>query len=99
MSKRITREEVLDYIRQSKARWKQDYGIMKIAIFGSYARDEHTDTSDIDIMIEMEPTTFDGFMNLKYELEDHFGRKVDLATRPAIKERMLPYIEKDLIYA
>ncbi|MCB2211846.1 nucleotidyltransferase family protein [bacterium] len=99
METRLAQAEILDYIRQSKERWRQQYGVVKVALFGSYARDEHLATSDIDILIEMDPTTFDGYMDLKFELEDHFKRSVDLVTKQAIKERMFPFIEPDLLYA
>ncbi len=99
METRLAQEEILNYIRHSKERWRRDYGVVSVALFGSYARDEHNSTSDIDILIEMDPTTFDGYMNLKFELEDHFKRRVDLVTKPAVKDRMFPFIEPDLLYA
>ena len=69
-----------------------------LALFGSAARDEMRDDSDIDVLVEFDgPPTFDGFIGLKVYLEDLFGAKVDLATEAMIKPRLRRHIEKDLL--
>ncbi len=70
------------------------YGVTKAAVFGSFARNEAKETSDIDILVEVRPDTglFE-FIGLKHEIEDILNKKVDLVTynalKPALRERIL----------
>ncbi len=70
------------------------YGVKKIALFGSYAKGEQIEASDIDILVEFEEgeKTFDNYMELKFYLEDLFGCEVDLVIVDAIKPDLRPYI-------
>lgn len=60
----------------------QRLGVKRCGLFGSFARGEQTEESDVDILVEFEDgqKTFDNFMGLAFLLEDLFGRKVDLLT-------------------
>ena len=79
---------------------KEKYHIKKIGIFGSFARSEAREDSDIDVLVEFESgcKTFDNFMDLKFYLEDVFSRKVDLVTtdalRPQLKENILREVKE-----
>jgi uncharacterized protein len=65
------------------------FGVSSLALFGSVARDEATPTSDLDFLVEFEGTaTFDGYMDLKFFLEDLFDRPVDLVTRKSLKSQI-----------
>jgi len=78
---------------------KKKYGVKRIGFFGSFIRSEQKKTSDVDVLVEFEKEakTFDNYMNLKFFLEDIFGRKVDLvlfdALKPDIKDRILEEIK------
>ncbi len=73
-------------------------GITKLGIFGSAARDEMHEGSDIDVLVEFEaPPTFDTCMDLKFYLKNLFHTSVDLVIVDTVKPRMRPLIEKDLI--
>jgi len=69
-------------------------GIRRIGVFGSFARGEEHEESDIDILLEFEEggRSFDAYMDLKFFLEELLGRDVDLLTveavKPAIKNRV-----------
>lgn len=92
-----TREEIIDCLRANKAQLQSRFPLKSIALFGSYARNDHTETSDIDILVEFsEPVGFE-FLDLHEALENLLKRKIDLVTRNAIKAHYLPYIEDDLI--
>jgi len=96
------KEEVLKYLRENKEYFKKKYGVKKIYLFGSVARGEDKENSDIDIMIEFISDkfhTFDNYFDLKYELEDKFKRKIDLATKEMIREKLKKYIYQDIINA
>jgi uncharacterized protein len=68
---------------------RERFGVRELAVFGSVARGEATAASDLDVLVDFDgPATFDRFMGLKVFLEDTFGRKVDLVTRPALKPRI-----------
>ena len=68
---------------------RERFGVSELAVFGSVARNEATEVSDLDVLVDFDgPATFDRFMGLKLFLEDTFGTKVDLVTRPALKPRI-----------
>lgn len=68
---------------------RERFGVRELAVFGSVARNEATEVSDLDILVDFDgPATFDRFMGLKLFFEDTFGTKVDLVTRPALKPRI-----------
>jgi len=74
-------------------------GVKRLAIFGSVARGEARQNSDVDILVEFDDAvTFDRFMNTKFYLEDLLRRRVDLVLPQAIKPRMKDRIAQDLIY-
>jgi len=74
------------------------FKVQKMFLFGSVARGEETNASDIDILIKFQiPPTYDMYMDLKFFLEDLLGRKVDLVTENALKPELKQYVEKDLI--
>jgi len=69
-----------------------------MALFGSYARSEQTESSDVDIIVEFNGRIGSNFIVLANELEKYLGKKVDLVSRKGIKERYFDTIEQDLIY-
>ncbi|TVQ95179.1 MAG: DNA polymerase subunit beta [Chromatiaceae bacterium] len=94
----MNKEQVLSVLNGHREEMRQRFGVKHLALFGSAARDELRDGSDIDLLVEFEgPPTFDGYMDLKDYLEALFGTKVDLATDAMIKPRLRRHIEKDLL--
>jgi hypothetical protein len=74
-------------------------GVKTLAVFGSVARDEARPDSDVDIMVEFKgPATFNGYMDLKFFLEDLLGYPVDLVTRKSIRSRLKTQIENEAHY-
>ncbi len=74
---RTDRDAVLQEIRSLKPRFERIYGVTKIGIFGSLARNEAQDDSDVDVVVEMRPDLMKR-ARLKAELESSFRRKVDV---------------------
>ena len=64
------------------------FGVHRIGVFGSHARGEEDEASDVDVLVEFTEPTFDNFMDLVFFLEELFGRDVDLVTVDALS----PYI-------
>ena len=73
----MRRKEALKLLQEHKQEFGERYGITKLGIFGSVARDEAVDSSDVDIVVEMEPDMF-ARANLKEELETILGARVDV---------------------
>lgn len=69
-----------------------------MAIFGSYSRGEETDSSDVDVMVELNAPIAMKFIQLSYELEEILQKKVDLVSKRGVKPRYMEVIEPDLIY-
>lgn len=75
---------------------RERFGVRDLAIFGSVERGEATEGSDLDVLVDFSgPATFDGFMGLKFFLEDSLGVRVDLVTRAALKPRLRSRIEAE----
>jgi predicted nucleotidyltransferase len=73
-------------------------GVASLALFGSAARGGMAVESDVDILVEFaEPATFDGYMDLKFFLEDLLGRRVDLVTDKALKPALRSRIADELV--
>ncbi len=76
----------------------KSFNIKALSIFGSVARNEATENSDIDFVVEFEGTaTFDGYMELKFFLEDTLQMKVDLATMRSLKPQIKASVSKDAV--
>jgi uncharacterized protein len=75
-------------------------GVRRCGLFGSFARCEQEERSDVDILVEFEEgrKTFDNFMALAFFLEDLFGRKVDLLTPESLSPYIGPHILREVEY-
>jgi len=72
------------------------FGVRDLAIFGSVARGEASEASDVDVLVDfVGPATFDGYMGLKLFLEDTLGVRIDLVTRAALKPGLRAGIEAE----
>ena len=91
------KNHIITFLKQNKQQIQDKYKVNKIALFGSFARDEATENSDIDILVDMTPS-FDNFFDLKYFLEDEFKTKVDLGKEKNMRLFIKNKIQKDLIY-
>jgi predicted nucleotidyltransferase len=92
-----TKDQILKFLKQNKKLIQDKYKVKSIALFGSFARDEATQNSDIDILVDMMPS-FDNFFDLKYFLEDEFKTTVDLGKEKNMRLFIKDKINKDLIY-
>jgi len=87
-------------LQERKNYLAEKFGVIEIAIFGSYARGEQGKDSDVDLIVDFKEgyKTFDNYMNLKFYLEELFGKKVDLVIKSAINPRIKPFIIEEAIY-
>jgi len=82
----MRREDVIRSIAEHLPELKR-FDVRSISVFGSVARDEATPDSDVDVLVEFGRATFDGYMGLKFFLEDLLGVRVDVATLASLKPR------------
>ena len=95
-----TREEILARLREAKQKLQTEFPLRRLALFGSYARGTPvTRQSDIDSLVEVEPSIGLGFVTLAERLEQLLGMRVDLVSRRAIKPSLWKRIEPELIDA
>jgi len=96
----MTRQEILDRLNAEAPALKQKYAVKSLAVFGSMARGDDHEDSDVDVLVEFEGKgTFDNFMGLKLDLEDLFGRRVDLLTPRCLSPAMKETIDKEALLA
>ena len=98
----LKREDILKYLRSRKAHLRAVYHVRKIAIIGSFARNEHHEESDVDLLVDIEPGTpglFDLKRALRAELESGLGRPVDLASERYLKPYYREHILREAVYA
>ena len=93
LSKHFIKQTLLDNRETLKK-----YGVKQIGLFGSYVNGTAHAASDIDLLVELERSTFHDYMGLVLFLEDLFERKIDLVTAKSVKPRLKPYIEKEVEY-
>ena len=74
------------------------FGVAELSVFGSVARDEARNDSDVDLMVSFDTTpSFTSFMALKEFLQTELGARVDLVTRAGLKPRVRPYVEREAL--
>jgi predicted nucleotidyltransferase len=94
----MTRDGILKKLEENRETIR-GFGVRRLGIFGSYARDEQTGASDMDFLVKFENATFDNYFDLKFFLEDLFGRPVDLVFADTIKPRIRSTILEETVYA
>jgi uncharacterized protein len=93
-----TLTEIKDKLTVLKPILQKKYPLESIAIFGSYARNEQTEESDVDVMVELNGKMGMGFITMANEIEDYLGIKTDVLTKMSMKPKFFAKIENNLIY-
>lgn len=95
----MNRQLVLTKLKDRIDEIRQRFSVRRLSIFGSIARDESTENSDIDVLVVFDREgSFDLFMDLKFYLEDLLGGKIDLITDKALRPQVRQAIEQELIH-
>ena len=79
-----TRCDILGLLENQRESIRR-FGVRELGVFGSFARNEQTPDSDVDVLVDLENHTFHAYMDLLFFLEDLLGRKVDLVMKDTIK--------------
>ena len=91
------RQIILERLRTNKPALQQEFALRRMALFGSWARDEQTETSDVDILVEVDPSIGLRFVTLAERLEALLDQHVDLVFSRAVKPNLLKQIQAELI--
>ena len=94
----ITRTEIIKILSKNKTELEKRFKVKKLALFGSYARGEESDASDVDILVDVDPSIGLEFVTLAESIEKMLGIKADVVSRKAIKPGTWKLIEQELIY-
>jgi predicted nucleotidyltransferase len=95
----MTEQELLDILREEKPYLHEEFGLLSIGVFGSYAKGVQTPESDIDLLVEMGEPCFDLLAGLQIYLEEKLGKPVELVRkRKNLGERFLRRIENHINY-
>ena len=94
-----TLAEIRQWLEQNKAVLQERYHVSELGIFGSYVRNEQTDTSDVDLLVEFSKTpSLLRFINLENYLSDNLGVKVDLVHKAGLKSRIGARILSEVVF-
>lgn len=95
----MTQEQILSYLSIHKERFQKLYNVNEIGLFGSYARNEATPDSDIDIVVDLKKSTMFGLVAIKEDIEEYFKTHVDIVQmRDRMNGLLKERIEKEAIY-
>ena len=94
----MNRDEVLKVLRTHKEILSQRFGVTGLALFGSFARDQATDDSDVDVLVRFGASPdWQRYFGAQGYLEELLGRPVDLATNQDLRAEIRPYVEREVI--
>ena len=94
----MNRDEVLNILRTHKTTLAERFGVVELALFGSFARNQSTSESDVDILVRFnEPATSRSYFGVQFYIEDVLGHRVDLVTDKALRSEFRPYVEREAV--
>jgi uncharacterized protein len=94
----MSTKEILDLLSRHRDELRRR-GVRRLGLFGSAARGEAGEASDLDFLVDLEPRSFDAYMDLKFLLEALFHRPVDLVLADRLKARLRDAILAEVRYA
>ena len=92
-----SRQMILDSLSRAMPDLRARYGVDRLGLFGSYARETPSDGSDVDLLVDVPPTIGLRFVSLARELEGLLSLKVDLVSTRSLTDATLAWIYRDLI--
>jgi len=92
-----TKAEILKILQEEKPELVRRYGVKRLALFGSYARESQREGSDADVLVEIEPQIGLGFVELADRIERVLGVRTEVVSRRAIKPRYWEIIQRELV--
>ncbi|WP_245568951.1 nucleotidyltransferase family protein [Desulfobacter curvatus] len=100
MQKTLSKNHIIEQLKTDKDFLKQNFGVIKIGLFGSYAKNQQTQNSDIDLLVEFQEPRFDWIANLQAYMEQRFEKKIEIVRKRELSNsKFFDRVEKDVIYA
>jgi len=94
----MNRSRIVQLLTEHKPHLSSNYGVTRLALFGSTVRNTALDNSDVDILVDFDgPATSKRYFGVQFYLEDLFGCSVDLVTEKALRAELRPFIEKEAV--
>ncbi|MBM3241844.1 nucleotidyltransferase family protein [Candidatus Poribacteria bacterium] len=95
----VKNEEILELLKSLKDEARQRYKAELKGVFGSYARGEENEDSDVDVLVDfLDNATLFELVGLGDFLEEKLNCKIDIVSQRAVREEIRPYIYRDLVY-
>ena len=94
------RDEVLSILKHEIIDLKERFGVRRIGLFGSIIRNEASDKSDIDILVELDPASisYRKYLDFEIYLQSFFSRTIDIVTTDGLSPYIYPYISREVIW-
>lgn len=98
MQQKVQNKETLLSLISSNRTRISNYGVRTLGLFGSFARNEQTDSSDVDLLVDFETDkeTYRNFIGFAYFMEELLGRRVEVVTRNGLSPYIGPHILKEV---
>ena len=94
----MDRQQSIQLLSRAKPELVRQFGVMRLALFGSVARNDANASSDVDIIVSFDgPATSKRYFGVQFFLEDQLGCQVDLVTEKALRPELAPYIEREAV--
>lgn len=95
----LNKDSLIQILKQNKSTL-EEFGVVQIGVFGSYAFGNESEESDVDILVDLNKNkkTFRNFLSLNYFLEKLLGKKVDLVTKQSLSPYIGPHILNSIVY-
>lgn len=94
----LARNDILNLLREHKSMLARRFGVVDLSLFGSFARDQATEASNIDILVRFDgPATSKRYFGVQFYIEDLLDRPVNLVTDKALRAEFRPYVEQEAI--
>lgn len=97
----MQKQDILNYLKSNQEYYHNQFGVQFIGLFGSFARDEANENSDIDILYKIEKhkkLSMFKYLELTKQLEANLHKKIDLVRDETLKPQLKNYIQKDINY-
>jgi len=95
----MNREKVMQVLKAAKPLLEEQFGVTRLALFGSTVRDEACSDSDVDLLVAFDgPATSRRYFGVQFHLEDELECPVELVTEKALRAELKPYVEQEAVY-
>ena len=93
----VQKDQILQFIKENESLFRSRYHIVKLGLFGSYSRNEQSELSDIDLIIEFEPQT-ENIFRIKNEVRELFRQKFNLSVDICREKYIKPVFRKQILH-